>query len=99
MEASNKRRRLRAHYSQQRFYGVEHAGDPPERQAGGAETDDLSILRRLVPPDNMHGVGGRRDVIERAIEPLEWLPQISRSRFATHNSQSRITNDRPADRG
>jgi len=71
VERTDERGRLRAHDRQQRFDGIENAGDAAESQRGSAETDDLTIVRRRVAPDDVNGVGGSVDVIEGPVEVLE----------------------------
>jgi hypothetical protein len=67
VERADERRGLRAHDRQQRFDGIENAGDATESQRGSAETDDLTIIRRRVAPDDVNRVGGSLRMIERAI--------------------------------
>jgi len=71
VERPDKRRRPRPHHRQQRFDGLEHAGDAAERQSRGAEGDDLAVVRRRVAPDDVNRIGRGVDVIERPVEILE----------------------------
>ena len=74
IEAAHKCRRPRTHDSQQRLDRVQRAGDPSECQAGRAESDNLAILCRGITPDDVYGIAGGVQVIERAVEILEGLP-------------------------
>ena len=71
IEGTDKRRRMRTHGREQRFDGIEHAGDAPEGERRSAEADDLAIVRRGVAPDDVNGIGGGVGVIEGAVELLE----------------------------
>ena len=80
IERPDKRRRPRPHHRQQRFNGLEHAGDTAERQRGGAEADDLAVVRRRVAPDDVNRIGGGVYVIERPVEIVEpWLERRRRT--------------------
>jgi len=71
IERADERRRVRAHDGEQRFDGLEHAGDAAEGERGRAEADDLAIVRRGVAPDDVDRIGRGVGVVERAIEVLE----------------------------
>ena len=64
------------HDGQKRLDRVEHAGNPSKGQAGRAETDDFAVLCRAVAPNDVHGIAGRVQMIERVVEPLKRLPQL-----------------------
>ena len=84
IERPHERRGPGPHHGQERFNRVEHARDPSEGQAGRAEADDLAVLRRNVAPDDVHGIAGRVQVIERAVEPLEGLAERTGSALGGH---------------
>ena len=67
---------------------LQHAGDSAEREAGGAEADDLPILRVAVAADDVDRIGRRIRVIERAIETLERRAQVTH-KSRRHKSQIR----------
>jgi hypothetical protein len=71
IERADERRRVRTHDGEQRFDGLEHAGDAAEGERGRAEADDLAIVRRGIAPDDVDRIGRGADVVERAIEVLE----------------------------
>ena len=71
IERADERRRVRTHDGEQRFDGLEPAGDAAEGERGRAEADDLAIVRRGIAPDDVDGIGRGVDVVERAIEVLE----------------------------
>jgi hypothetical protein len=64
-------RRMRPHRHEQRLNRVEDARLAAERKGGRTETDDLAIVRRGEPPDDVHRIGGRVGVIERPVELVQ----------------------------
>ena len=45
----------------------------PNASAGGDEGDDLAILERRITPDDLHGISGRVRIVERGIQPVQWV--------------------------
>ena len=79
LEPAHERRRMRTHHLQQRLDRLQHARHAAKRQRRRAEADDFAVLWRLVSSDDVDRVGGRGDVIERAIQIVE-PPACVRSR-------------------
>ena len=73
IESSNVLGRPRPHHRQQRLDRLEHARDAPERQACGAETNYLAIVRFPVAPDDMNWIGGGSATVEGPVQTLEWI--------------------------
>ena len=71
IEAAHVGRRLAAHHRQHALDRLQHARDAPERQRRGAEADDLAILRRLPPADNLDRIGRRIRIVEALVQPIE----------------------------
>ena len=83
IEAADELRRMRTHHRQQRFDRLQHAGHAAKRERSGAEADDFPVRRRLESSDDVYGIGGGGDVIERAIQIVEPLARVrSRDRLA-----------------
>lgn len=78
VERPDERRGTGTHHRQKRFNGLEHARDPPEGERGGAEADDLAVVRRGVAPDDVNRIGRGLQVIERAVEVLEPRTKLAR---------------------
>ena len=71
VEAADEAGRMRPHGREERFDRVQDARDAPKGERGGAESDDLAVLGRSVPADDVNRIGRRVDVIERPVEILE----------------------------
>jgi hypothetical protein len=71
--------RAGSHDREQRFDRLKHAGHTPEGEGGGAEADDLAVVRRGVAPDDVDRIGGGVDVIERAVEVVETRTEFRRA--------------------
>ena len=90
VERADKRGRPRSHDREQRFDRLQHARHTPEGEGGGAEADDLAVVRRGVAPDDVDRVGSGVDVIEGSVEIVE-----TRTEFRRADPGSRIPNPGP----
>ena len=79
VERADKRGRPGSHDREQRFDRLKHAGHTSEGKGGGAEADDLAVVRRGVAPDDVDRVGGGVDVIEGSIEIVETRTELRRA--------------------
>ena len=81
-EIADERRRMRPehveHARDRRF----HAGDASEREARGAERDDLAIRRIVVSRQELHGILRRVGDVERLVEFVEARLQVGVRRVA-----------------
>jgi len=71
IEVPHEAGRMRPHGREQRLDRVQDACDATKGERGGAESDDLAVLRRSVAPDDVNRVGRRVDVIERAVKIIQ----------------------------
>jgi hypothetical protein len=79
IEAAHELRRMLTHHRQQRLDRLQHAGHTAKRERRSAEADDFPVGWRFESSDDVYRIGGRGDVIERAIQIVE-PPACVRSR-------------------
>ena len=75
IERAHVRRGRRPHHGEQPLDRLQHARDTSERERRGAESRDLAIGGIFEAADELYGVGGGIDAVERAVERVEPLLQ------------------------
>ena len=85
VEVANEVGRARAEDGQERFDRLDDARHTAEGESGGAERHHFTVGRIGEPPDQVHRVGRRLRVVERAIQLVEPLAE---RRWATQRDHA-----------